>query len=426
MTHIIRRQYLHVELNGTESEGLALQHRLSDLCQQLLIPAIEGVLDHCAPPRGHLIIDRLEIDAGTLTLERLEDELAESVTEVLEKVLQEQIPTGDFLSVAPDNDNVQHKTTQQTINEVFIFFLKTGSLPWWFHLPQGKNLEQTILESWQEMKRSDDVLRSKESAVLHTLYSATARKRLTCQFSSVFIENLLSRLSPAKDVVVSLLKSQWPEAGKKVNTDRTKNAEPIPADLPVSKKKMAYIDNKPEEPTKKSPDYVDSYLDIKEGLYIDHAGLVLLHPFLPQFFESLNVIAGDKLLQPDRALCLLHFLVTGQVFAPEYELILPKILCNIPLETPVEANVELKIAELEEAEALLEAVIRHWKALRNTSIDGLRETFLVRPGKVSLHDNGDWLLQVESITFDILMNQLPWGIGMIKLPWMDKMLWVEW
>jgi hypothetical protein len=413
MTHIIRQQYLHVELNGTESEGLALQRRLSGLCQQLLIPAIERVLDRCAPPKGHLTIERLEIDAGTLTLERLEDDLAESVTQALEKVLQEQIPSGDFLSGARDNNNVQHKTTQQIINEVFIFFLKTGRLPWWFHLPEGKNLEQTILESWQEGTRSDDVLRSKEAVVLHTLASATARKRLTCQFSPVFIENLLSRLSAT-------------DAAKKANASRTKNAKPIPPDFPVSPKKNPTIDDKPEDPEKISSDNLGKYLDIKEGIYIENAGLVLLHPFLPQFFEALNVIDEDKLLQPDRPLCLLHFLVTGQVFAPEYELILPKILCNIPLETPVEANVELKIAELEEAEALLEAVIRHWKALRNTSIDGLRGTFLVRRGKVSLRDNGDWLLQVESKTFDILMDQLPWGISMIKLPWMSNMLWVEW
>ena len=135
--------------------------------------------------------------------------------------------------------------------------------------------------------------------------------------------------------------------------------------------------------------------------------------------------AGDKLLQPERALCLLHFLTTGQILAPEYELMLPKILCNVPLDSPVESDVELSAIEQEEAAVLLEAVIRHWEALRNTSPDGLRETFLLRPGKVSLRD-GDWLLQVEPQSFDILLDRLPWGISMIKLPWMKRMFWVEW
>ncbi|MCI5119419.1 MAG: hypothetical protein D3913_16080, partial [Candidatus Electrothrix sp. LOE1_4_5] len=124
-------------------------------------------------------------------------------------------------------------------------------------------------------------------------------------------------------------------------------------------------------------------------------------------------------------LCLLHFLATGQGVAPEYELMLPKVLCNVPLDMPVEADVELTDKEQEEAGALLTAVIDHWEALRNTSPDGLCGTFLVRPGKISLRGE-DLLLQVEPQTWDILLEQLPWGISMIKLPWMDKMLWVEW
>jgi hypothetical protein len=87
--------------------------------------------------------------------------------------------------------------------------------------------------------------------------------------------------------------------------------------------------------------------------------------------------------------------------------------------------VALTAAEQEEAGALLDAVIRHWEVLRNSSPDALRGTFLLRPGKVSLRGE-DWLLQVESKTCDILLEQLPWGISMIKLPWMKKMLWVEW
>jgi hypothetical protein len=147
---------------------------------------------------------------------------------------------------------------------------------------------------------------------------------------------------------------------------------------------------------------------------------------LPQFFAALGIAVEDTLLQPERALCLLHFLATGQPIAPEHELILPKILCNIALDTPVESDLQLTDAEKEEAVALLEAVIRHWDALRNTSPDGLRGTFLLRPGKVSLRNDGDWLLQVETKAYDILLDQLPWGIAVIKLPWMEKKVWVEW
>ncbi|WAK03977.1 contractile injection system tape measure protein [Methylobacter sp. YRD-M1] len=163
-----------------------------------------------------------------------------------------------------------------------------------------------------------------------------------------------------------------------------------------------------------------------ENIYINNAGLVLLHPFLPQFFRALNIVVDDQLIAPDRALSLLHFLGTGQLVAPEYELVLPKVLLNLALETPVDTNTLLTAEETEEATALLEAVIRHWAALKGTSDDGLRGTFLIRPGKISLRDDGDWRLQVENKAYDILLDQLPWGIGMIKLPWMHRMLWVEW
>src|SRR5205823_13905763 len=111
------------------------------------------------------------------------------------------------------------------------------------------------------------------------------------------------------------------------------------------------------------------------------AGVVLLHPFLPRLFEGLGIAEKDTLLQPERALCLLHYLATGNRFAPEYDLLVPKVLCNVQLDTPVQSRVELSASAEEEAAALLAAVIRHWDALGNTSQENLRGSFLVRPGK---------------------------------------------
>jgi hypothetical protein len=166
--------------------------------------------------------------------------------------------------------------------------------------------------------------------------------------------------------------------------------------------------------------------DAKVGIYTALAGLVLLHPFLPQLFRALGIADYDKLLQPDRAIYLLYFLATGRIDAKEYELVIPKMLCHFPLERALGSNIIIATAEQEEGSALIAAVIRHWEVLKNTSVEGLQETFLKRSGKLSLLDNGEWLLQVESNACDILLEQLPWGISMIKLPWMPEMLRVEW
>lgn len=163
-----------------------------------------------------------------------------------------------------------------------------------------------------------------------------------------------------------------------------------------------------------------------DGIYLDNAGLVLLHPFLPQLFRALQIAEDERIVQPERGLQLLHFLATGQTTVPEYELVLAKLLLNLPLtqsfatQNPLDGSAQL------EAMAMLKAVIRHWQALRDTSPDGLRGSYLLRAGKLSQRYDGDWLLQVEHQGYDILLNQLPWGISMIKLPWMPKLLWVDW
>ena len=538
-SHIIRQQYLHVALNGTESDGLALQRSLPDVCRNWLMPAIERALERCAPSDGHVYVERLEIDAGTLTLERLESDLPESVARALEQALREQLPQGGW-SLPSVDGNIWHMTTQHSVHEAFLSFLTTGRLPWWFRLPAGKSLEAVMLSSWLEEAKPGATDRSTLDAVSRLLDFPPVRERLILQFSRPFLETILGRLSPeAVAIVVSILETlrnsaipqesvkeferrlwervlatipaglvplprslvgeawssfsgggdqqaglghaleqHWSGVTNKAPTSRTTDFHLTPPRLPGPQHPLIDRVEQPDQRTgpnprpsslpslrpssrrsaipprseerggmaarsvaeeqkfswfkEPRPSGRGSLLDrveqpeAREGLYIDNAGLVLLHPFLPQLFSSLGIAVDDRLIRPERALCLLHYLATGQTVAPEYALVLPKILCHVSLDWPVESDVELTTAEQEEAVALLESVIHHWEALRNTSPDGLRGTFLLRSGKVLMREDGDWVLQVEANTADILLDQLPWGISMIKLPWMRTMLWVEW
>ncbi|MEM9214098.1 MAG: contractile injection system tape measure protein [Cyanobacteria bacterium P01_F01_bin.150] len=38
----------------------------------------------------------------------------------------------------------------------------------------------------------------------------------------------------------------------------------------------------------------------------------------------------------------------------------------------------------------------------------------------------NWTLRVEQMAIDVLLTRLPWGVSMVKLPWMDGLLTVEW
>jgi hypothetical protein len=78
-----------------------------------------------------------------------------------------------------------------------------------------------------------------------------------------------------------------------------------------------------------------------------------------------------------------------------------------------------------EASALLGAVVDHWTALRRTSVEALRATFLRRRGLLDEPADGP-RLRVELGPFDALLDRLPWPISVVKLPWTARPLFVEW
>lgn len=165
------------------------------------------------------------------------------------------------------------------------------------------------------------------------------------------------------------------------------------------------------------------------GVFVNQAGLVILHPYLQLYFEDVGLLEGEVFrdhASQQTAIYLLHYLATRQTDAPEYELVLPKLLCGWPLNEPVTREPALPDTALTEAEHLLQAVIDYWQVLKSTSPDGLREGFLQRDGKLTQLYEGDWKLQVEQKAIDVLLSRLPWGFNVVKLPWMESMLMVEW
>ena len=165
----------------------------------------------------------------------------------------------------------------------------------------------------------------------------------------------------------------------------------------------------------------------EEGIFIPNAGVVLLHPFLSTCFSRLQWWSDGKFVEGARqkAVTLVHWLATGREEAPEYELVLPKVLCGCSPETPMQGKVELSQEEMAEAEEMLEMVLLRWDKLKGTSVDGLRESFLQRGGKL-FRRNDRLILLVESHAVDLLLDYLPWNLGLVKMPWLEEILFVEW
>lgn len=162
--------------------------------------------------------------------------------------------------------------------------------------------------------------------------------------------------------------------------------------------------------------------------FINNAGVIMLHPFLKIFFQKLDLLKGKDFKDEaarSKAVLLLYYLACGQEIPAEYDLVLPKFLCQMPFNAPMDYTQTISKEEKEEAEGLLAVTIQHWGVLGTTSPDGLRGGFLTRKGKFE-HEQTGWKLYVESETMDILLDKLPWGISLIKLPWMEEVLKVEW
>ena len=156
--------------------------------------------------------------------------------------------------------------------------------------------------------------------------------------------------------------------------------------------------------------------------------MVLLHPFLSSLFAGLHLLQNKQFLHlqaQKKAIIVLYYLATGNTAAAEHELVIPKILCGFPIENIITKNTTLTEEEMEEADGLLNAVIAQWSILKNTSLAGLRESFLQRNGKVFTKNN-DIHIQIEKGAIDMLLDHLPWGLNIIKLPWVNNIIRTEW
>lgn len=181
-------------------------------------------------------------------------------------------------------------------------------------------------------------------------------------------------------------------------------------------------------PKESEIDIEPEYIDHKDEISVNNAGVVILHPFMDSLFKNLGYVEDGEFLNQaarERAVCLIHYLATGKEKFPEYELQLPKFLCRWPTRLPINRYLRLSETERTECNSVLSSSLAHWVALKNTRIEGLRENFLKREGILRREEFG-WSLYIEEKTIDILLDKLPWNLSIIKLKWMDEMLTVHW
>jgi hypothetical protein len=164
-----------------------------------------------------------------------------------------------------------------------------------------------------------------------------------------------------------------------------------------------------------------------DAIYLEGAGVILLHPFLEPLFRDRGLLAGRSFRDTDardRAVRLLGLLTFGSADVPEDELVLAKALCGCAFEEPLEP-VQLDDHDIAACDALLRAVLGHWTALRSSSPEWMRQQFFLREGKLERVDEG-YRLTIERRAQDVLLARLPWGCGFVALPWLADRIFVRW
>ncbi|ATL48370.1 hypothetical protein COR50_15040 [Chitinophaga caeni] len=329
--------------------------------------------------------------------------------------------------------------------EIFCHFLETGYLPWFAHSGQDYFSETFLLDqlanashSWKAM--TWEALQSHAGAV----------ERLSKQFSWEFNISLLEWLSgmnflpkvnqwllavdrPGSTISKRQIQQQFIEIFIQkyiqVSTEIIGTASIL--HHAMMKTEQSLQENREANDRVLSNDAIlEQYVHDPvqdSGLIIGNAGLILLQPFIQYYFKETELLEGEQFTNATSqvyAVHLLHYLATGNEYAPEQELLFEKYLCGMHIRQPIERFVKLKERDKEEAVTLLNAAIAHWEVLKNTSAEGLRETFLQRPGKLILQNHHQ--LIVEANTVDILLEQIPWSYSLVKFPWTAQLLYVDW
>ncbi|RCR69481.1 hypothetical protein DUE52_11565 [Larkinella punicea] len=465
-----------------QTDSWAVQERASRILQQTdLLTTLDAVLSAFDSADEWIELERVEVDLGVLSAVGFEEQITRNLPDLLRRQLADLIPEARF-----HHPKTAVRKTGEVVFETFLYFLETGLLPpttLWpesnpafeqeirsalssLNTPQKETLRAVLVHPATRFRLvnqfSENVLSAvfralgsgQESVSLRLLKHLQAwRERLPASHYRALLTALTEKTVQDPEAVLPAIENRWadiqpsdpafnpalelllpafqqPDLKSRISQPNSANpgdqVSENDAGKEKSKSKKAssdnQIENRRESPTEVPVDAV---------FYVRNAGVVLLHPFLRFCFEACGwtqdaVFSNTE--SQERALTMLHFLATGEPTAAEYDLLLPKVLCEIPWNSPVSGKISLTDAEQEEGIGLLNAAIGHWAVLKNTSPDGFREGFLQRDGKLTLLPNGLWELTVESKAQDILLNRLPvgWGVGTVLLPWMKKQLTVNW
>lgn len=468
--HMIKELVLDFAYNGT-TEAFAFQQEVNSWMNGFA-PQLEALLNSVSGPGDVISIDQLVLELNLDAYQWKEQATRQIAAQLVEK----------FKSITTDHprSSATVRNNRDRFGEIFLYYLVHGHLPWQYAGVASPQWDNNLRE-WVE--RVDPKFVEKLQSLLTNSTVAAQRFMQNIPFQTAvhlfgLLEKntgdthsrllndltLLMKLSVAdhliglkqavyslymRDITASLnLHTAKKEllllfntiAGEKPPLKLIENIRKLKFQSPLLTQIQSALPDfnfaqGPQNETENGAVYdngtTPAVLQSEQSasgdhVYITDAGLVLIAAFLPALFGKVGITENGRITDIDKAVCLTHFLATGSEKMNEFELSLSKVLCGIELNQVVDVSgFHLNTNLRNETDALLTSVIEYWSILKNTSVGGLRESFLKRNGKLS-YNGRDWLLQVEQQSYDMLLEHLPWSYSMIKLPWMNVLLKTEW
>ncbi len=449
--HIIRKQVVDVVYHGY-TDGYLLQREINEWCNKELALKLEEQLDRLGTGNKVYRIDKMEIDIELGNSSNWK----ELATQQIESRIRD-ISIGSL-----KQNDAGFISAEKHFMEEFIYFLLYGNLPWWS--------EHRTEQKWTSVLNeflSYDLTNENKVKIIELLKQENVKLRVVRLPAEQFVK-LIARLNPEQIKYMNRLSA---EINRSLDPSRQEAIHQI-LRMAVLKSLSKYkdentmqhiidvfvedLDNNSflilqqnrdtfflrelkealletrsreiknvEKATNAQTDKKELIAELKEGIFINNAGLVIVAAFLPAFFKKLGIATNNELTDQHKAACLIQFLASGKEQVAEFELGLARILSGFELDEPVNTLLKLSEEEKKEADELLHSVLEYWDILKNTSVESLRDSFLMRAGKLSF-DGKEWLLQVEQKGYDVLLQNLPWNISMLKLPWMKYLLRTEW
>jgi hypothetical protein len=422
--HIIQKQFLEVEMQDPP-DAFVFRNKLGELYYERILTGLEIMFDEIGTKNKLIRKEFLEIDVGVIPSKNWEELFVDKVLRKMKESLilesgisyeKNEINKSTEEDVAKKNTLEKHN---KNVEDIFFFFLQRGFFPW--YVSANYDLRQA-LEVWMKQhplsfkKSFLNILEKSERKII---------QRLIYQFDNELLNKMLSLILEKK------LWKQIRQYEKKIRLIEYIETEES-FNLVAAIGQLSSVNLLPAKKVADKKNIPKKTEAIIESIYIQNAGLVILHPFLPLFFKAIGLTDEKNNFKDEashqKAVLMSQYLVNGKVNISEETLVLNKIICGYPLEEPVIKEFQFSGLEINEARDLLAQIVQAWKMNGvpvNKTIEGLQESFLQRAGKLVQKDK-DWILQVEQKPFDMVLASLPWSIGIIKNSWMEGILWVEW